>query len=249
MSAVAPEPASAHTPTELFDATHWSVILAAGQQESPRHQVAREEICRTYWPPIYSYLRRSGFDVPDAQDLTQGLFLRLLSSNAFVGLDPKNGRFRAFLLAALKHFLADERDRANAIKRGAGQVISIDFRAAEERCLAELATNQDADALFDHRWALTVLEQALAGLEREFATAHKLDQFARLKQFLSREVGPGEYGELGREIGLTPGAMAVAVHRLRQRYRELLRLELARTVSGAEEVNQELHYLFSILNR
>jgi len=249
MPALPVKPAVGNVPRDFFTATHWSVVLAAGRAESPRNQVAREELCRTYWPPIYSYIRCCGFGVPDAQDHTQGFFLRLLGSRSLAGLDPRQGKFRAFLLAALKHFLADERDRANAVKRGSGHAVFIDFQVAETWCRPEQATSPDADALFDRRWALTLLEQALVRLEHEFAAASKLSQFGRLKGFLSREPRPGEYAQVGRDIGLTPGALAVAVHRLRQRYRELLQEEIARTVATPEEVGEELHYLFSIVNR
>ena len=232
-----------------FNTTHWSVVLLAGQEQSPQSAEALEKLCRTYWPPLYSFIRRQGQSPEDAQDLTQKFFARLLDKNDFGRVDPRKGKFRTFLLTALTHFLANERDYANAAKRGGGRkLISLDETQVEQSYRAAPASELSPDKLYDQRWAMTVLELALAALEQEMGTAGKGPQFERLKRFLTEEPGEGEYASSGSGIGLSREAVAVAVHRLRHRYHELVRAEVAQTVTGPLELDEEMRHLFQALS-
>jgi RNA polymerase sigma-70 factor (ECF subfamily) len=231
-----------------FTTTHWSQVLLAGHTDSSRAAKALEELCRAYWLPLYSYIRRQGYAPHDAQDLTQGFLVRLLNSDAFEGLSREKGKFRTFLLAALNHFLSDERDRARAQKRGGGQpVISIDETEAEERYLQMTSEDPAPERVFDRGWALTVLEAALARLREEHQAPGKGALFEGLSTFLSNEGSKWDYEAVAPGLGMSPGAVAVAVHRFRQRYRECIRLELAQTVANPEALDEEMNYLFSVL--
>ena len=235
-------------PGDFFATTHWSVVQLAARHDTARAQRALSELCGSYWYPLYAYVRRQGFSPEDAQDLTQTFFARFLAGNYLAEVSPKKGRFRAFLLACIKHFLANERDRARAAKRGSGQrTISFDEADAEERYRLEPADLMSADKLFERRWALTLLDGVLARLREEFVGEGKESMFDKLKPCLagSRESQP--YAEIAKELGLSEGAVKVAVHRFRQRYRELLRREIASTVSSAAEVDDEIRHLFSVL--
>jgi RNA polymerase sigma-70 factor (ECF subfamily) len=181
--------------------------------------------------------------------LTQGFFVRLLRTDSFAEVSPEKGKFRTFLLAALKHFLSDERDRERAQKRGGGQaIISIDETDAEERYSRMPKLDAEPEKTFDQRWALTVLEEAMARLQREYVTSGRAEIFDNLKQFLSTEATPGAYDALASNLGMSPNAVGVAVHRLRQRYRECIRLELAQTVVSLQDLDQEMNYLLSVLS-
>ncbi|MGB8169860.1 MAG: sigma-70 family RNA polymerase sigma factor [Chthoniobacteraceae bacterium] len=234
--------------TVRFEQTRWSMIFAAAGGEETEARQALEHLCRTYWYPLYTFVRRQGHSAHDAQDLTQGFFARLLEKKDLAAVDRANGRFRSFLLAAMKHFLANEWDRARTQKRGGGiALVSIDDTTAEQRYQHEPADQITAEQLFDRRWALTLLDQVLARLGEEMMCAGKAGQFDALKFCLTGEKGAA-YEEIAIRLGTTAGALKVAVHRLRDRYRTLLREEIARTVGSAAEVDEELRQLFSALS-
>ena len=233
---------------QWFRTTHWSLISLAGHAESPQATAALEKLCQTYWLPLYSYIRRQGYGPHDAQDLAQGFFARLLRMNSLASVGPQKGKFRTFLLAALNHFLSDERDHARAEKRGGGKIlISLDAASAEQRYLEVPAPDLTPEKLYDRRWALTVMEQALGRLRKEYGTAGNSTLFEQLSGFLSKEAGHGEYDSAAQKLGMSPGAMAVAVHRLRQRYRECVRFELSQTVTSHEDLELEMKHLFQTL--
>ncbi|HKI72946.1 MAG TPA: sigma-70 family RNA polymerase sigma factor [Verrucomicrobiae bacterium] len=233
-----------------FQTTHWSVVLAAGQGDSPRRAEALEKLCRAYWYPLYAYVRQRGHGPEDAQDLTQEFLARLLEKNWLADLDPHTGRFRSFLLTALNRFLINEYDRGQAAKRGGGRkVLSLDQAQAEGRYLHEPATDETPEKIFDRRWALAVLDQALAHLRAETSAVGKSQPFELLNPFLSREAEAGEYAAIAQQLGLSVGAVGVAVHRLRQRYREVARQEVAQTLADAAQVDEEMRHLFAALRR
>jgi RNA polymerase sigma factor (sigma-70 family) len=243
---------SDHWPTSAreFATTHWSVVLAARDGVSPQAAQALERLCRTYWFPLYAHVRRQGHRAPDAQDLVQGFFARLLQGNFLENVGPQKGKFRSFMLAALNHFLSDEWDKARAQKRGGGQtLISLDDRSAEELYLAEPDSNLTAERMFEQRWALTMLAQALARLREEFAAAGKTREFDHLKIFLSTPTGEGGYDAIAAELGMPVATVGVKVHRLRQRYGELIRTEIAHTVASPADVEVEMTHLFDAVGR
>jgi RNA polymerase sigma factor (sigma-70 family) len=231
-----------------FTATHWSVVLKAGNGASPGAAEALEALCRTYWHPLYAYVRRQGYPSQDAQDLTQEFFARLLARNSLETVAREKGRFRSFLLAAMNHFLADEYDRGHAAKRGGGKpLISLDEEEAEDRYRVEASTPLTPEMVFEKRWATTLLEAAFEKLRRESAASGKEEKFERLKVFLENGTDPGDYDRLGRELRIAANTVAASVHRLRQRYRELVRAEVAQTVASADEVNEEMQHLLTVL--
>ncbi|HVM48009.1 MAG TPA: sigma-70 family RNA polymerase sigma factor [Candidatus Acidoferrum sp.] len=231
-----------------FNTTHWSVVLMAGRETSPQSAEALERLCQTYWPPLYSFIRRQGHPPQDAEDLTQKFFARLLEKQALGTVDPSKGKFRTFLLTALSHFLANERDYAQAAKRGGGKtILSLDELRPEQAYEAELAAALSPDKLFDRRWAITVLDQALAALRLEMGEAGKGSHFEQLRLFLTEEPAAGQYAEIGGRLGLSRETVAVTVHRLRRRYHELVRAEVAQTVANPLELEDELRHLFQAL--
>jgi RNA polymerase sigma-70 factor (ECF subfamily) len=233
-----------------FSTTRWSVILLAGQEMSPESEAALEKLCRAYWQPVCAFARRRGFTEEDAKDLTQQFFARLLERKDFSRLDPGRGKFRTFLLTAFTHFLANEYDRANAQKRGGGrQIISLDEFPPDE--LGGVAAAQAASpaALYDVRWAQTILQTALLQLKEEMSQADKQGPFAVLKTFLTVNAAAGDYALAAKELGVESSAVPVLVHRLRQRFRELVRAEVAQTVSSPLELEEEMRYLFEVLNQ
>jgi len=233
---------------ECFATTHWSVVLQAGEQASPKADAALARLCQIYWYPLYVFVRRQGQNSEDAQDLVQGFFARVLEKNYLKDADPAKGKFRSFLLIALKRFMAKEWDRANRLKRGRGhQVISLDGENTEFRYRAEPADALTPEKAFERQWALTLLDQVLGRLEAESAAAGKTELFNELKTLLSGEKGGSSYAEIGAKCGMSEGAIKVTVHRLRQRYRELLRLEIADTVGSPEEIDEEMLHLFAAL--
>lgn len=231
-------------PGGAFGHTRWSIVLAA--RDPARATVALEELCRLYWPPLYAYVRRRGHDPHTAEDLTQEFFARLLARNTLAQVAPEKGKFRSFLLAALKHFLANEWDKARARKRGGGlQPVAFDTRVAEDRLRDDPAGPLPPDRLFDRQWALVVLELALDRLAAEHDTPAKQRQFAALRGTLTGDAPEGGYAGVARQLALTEGAVKVAVHRLRKRYRDLLRAEVAQTVADPRQVAEELRALFA----
>src|SRR6266852_317409 len=232
----------------VFATTHWSVVVQAGEVESPQTSEALAQLCNTYWYPLYVYVRRKGYAAHDAQDLTQEFFARLLARNYLGTVGREKGKFRSFLLAALNHFMADERDRARTAKRGGGKVIvSLNEDDAETRYQADMGSPLPPDKIFEKRWATTLLEQAFAKLRQESVCAGKGERFDRLKIFLEDGAKPGDYDAVGVELGMAANTVAAAVHRLRERYRELVRAEIAHTVSSPEEVKEEMRHLFAAL--
>ncbi len=231
---------------QWFTTTHWSVVLAARQNSSPAGGAALEQLCRTYWYPLYAYIRRQGYSPDDAQDLTQGFFARLLERNYLASVGPEKGKFRSFLLASLNHFLCDEHDRANAAKRGGGE-LPISLEMAENLLAAEPTSGLPPDKEFEKRWATVLLQETFGRLKAEFEQSGRGATFERLKPFLEQGVGRGAYLEVADELKMSANAVAAAVRRLRQRYRELVRAEIANTVATPEEVEEELRYLFAVL--
>jgi len=231
-----------------FVTTHWSVVLSAKRTDSTGARNALETLCHGYWFPLYAYVRRQGHDVHDAQDLTQEFFARLLEKNYLADVAREKGRFRSFLLAALKHFLANEWNRARAQKRGGGQVfVPLDPGDAETRYGVDPSHEESADKLYERRWALTLLDLVMSRLRTEHETSGKGELFDALKGCLMGERSSLPYTELGAKLGMSEGAVKVAVHRLRERYRKLLREEIANTVGSESEVEDELRHLMAAL--
>jgi RNA polymerase sigma factor (sigma-70 family) len=230
----------------VFATTRWSLIVAA-RGEAPAARDALAELCQLYWYPLYAYIRRHGHNENDARDLTQEFFTLLLERHDWTKLDQSRGRFRAFLLAACRHFLSNQRDRELALKRGGGRSqLSLDFAAAGQRYLAEPSHEQTPELLFERRWALALLDHVMQRLRQHYETARQSDLFECLKGSL---VGgrSDSYAELAARLGMTEGALKVAAHRLRHRYRELLRDEIAQTVEDPADVDDEIRALFSAL--
>jgi RNA polymerase sigma factor (sigma-70 family) len=231
-----------------FATTHWSVVLAAGQRDSPLAVAALEKLCQLYWYPLYAFIRRHGYGPEDAQDLTQAFLLHLFQRNPFSGLEQSKGRFRSFLLAALNHFLADQRDRARAEKRGGGRpTMSFDALDAEARYHLEPADQRTPEKLFERHWALTLLTQVLARLEQEFKEVDKARVFGRLRDYLVDGGGNETYAEAAAELDMTEEAVKKAVQRLRHRYCDLFREEIAQTLADPNEVEDELRYLCGVI--
>ena len=231
-----------------FAPTQWSVVLRAGRNDTPRAQQALAGLCQTYWYPLYAHVRRRGHGAHDAQDLTQEFFARLLARQTLGRADPARGRFRTFILTALDRFLADEWDKSQAQKRGgATGILSLDLAAAERRFGLEPADPAAPDQAFDRQWALALLETVLSRLEDEYRRDGKADWFAALQPTLT---GAGEsqpYVDLAARLGQSEGAVKVAVHRLRKRYRALLQTEILETVASPEEAPEEMRYLLRTL--
>jgi RNA polymerase sigma-70 factor (ECF subfamily) len=233
----------------VFVTTHWSVVLTAGRNDTTRARAALEQLCRNYWHPLYAYVRRSGHSPEEAQDLTQEFFARLLAQNTVARADPARGRFRSFLLGSLKHFLAHEWEKARAQKRGGGaQLIPLDFDTAESRWVQPVAPGDTPDRAFDRQWALALLDVVLGRVRKEYTDSGRDELFVGLKDTLTGGRSEIPYSELAARLGLSEGAVKVAAHRLRQRYRDLLRVEIASTVAGPEEVEEELKHLFAALS-
>ena len=231
-----------------FVTTHWSVVVSAGQSDTPQSRDALEQLCRVYWFPLYAYVRRRGHSPEDAQDLTQEFFARLLAKEWLASTDREKGRFRTFLIVALKRFLANEWDRLHRAKRG-GQAphFPLDPELAEARYQSEPALELSADRIYERRWALALLENTMNRLREEFGQANKAAEFERLKVFLTADKSAIAYADVARDLGTSEGAARVAVHRLRRRFREVFREEVAHTVASAEDVAEEFHHLLAAL--
>jgi RNA polymerase sigma-70 factor (ECF subfamily) len=223
-------------------------VLAAGNTKSPESKEALERLCRTYWYPLYAYTRRKGHSADDAKDLTQEFFARLLTRNYLSVADRNRGKFRSFLLGSLEHFLAREWTRAHAQKRGGGHShFSLDELDGENRYLLEPAHDLTPKKMFDWRWAVTVLDQAMARLRDECGFNNKGDLLSKVECLLSGEKGEASYAQVAAELNMSEGAIKMAVLRLRRRYGELIRAEIAQTVTTSEEADEELSFLFSVL--
>jgi RNA polymerase sigma factor (sigma-70 family) len=249
-----PSPGSPPPEADQFHTTHWSLVVraqgvSAGLADGSTHaHAALARLCELYWYPLYAFVRRQGHRPHDAQDLTQEFFARLLAKGWLAEVQQARGRFRSWLLAAMKHFLSNEWDRLKAQKRGGrATIISIDEATAEGRYRDEPTEEETAERLFDRRWALTLLDRVLAQLRTEFAAEGKATMFEALKGTLTGDARP--YAEIAQELGTSEGAIKVAVHRLRDRYRALIRAEVMQTVAGPEEAEAELRHLLASLAR
>ena len=233
-----------------FATTHWSVVLAAGDTASPQADEALEQLCRTYWYPLYAYVRRDGYSPEDAQDLTQAFFERLLGRKSWRQARRERGRFRSFLLTSLKYFLINEWKRRTADKRGGRMPpVSLDALVAERLYGREAADLLTPDRLYERSWALTLLEQARARLKEEYAAQSKSKRFEIAEQYLPGVTSKVSYAEAARQLGIAEGTLKSDVHRLKQRYRELLRAEIANTVATRTEIAEELRHLMDVLGR
>jgi RNA polymerase sigma-70 factor (ECF subfamily) len=230
---------------DRFATTHWSMVVSAGGPCSPEASQSLAALCENYWFPLYAFVRRAGHSAEDAQDLTQEFFVRLLDKHILATADSKKGRFRTFLLTAVKRFLANEYDRFRAKKRGGGQKI-VPLESLEARYCREPADTLTPERIFDQQWALALLEQVLARLQAEMAADGKAALFDALKGHLTGSQAAG-YAATAAHLGMTEGAVKVAAHRLRRRYRELLREEIAQTVASPDEIEEEIRYLFTCL--
>jgi RNA polymerase sigma factor (sigma-70 family) len=232
-----------------FTNTRWTLIAAARCDGSPGAAEALETLCRTYWYPLYVYVRRRGHNAQDAEDLTQAFFYHLLQRHFLESVDRQKGRFRSFLLASLNHFLSDQRDMACTQKRDGGRpLVSLDGESPGQRFHREPASDDTPEKMFDRRWALTVLEQAQTRLRHDYQAHGKAALFERLKAFLDEAGDLAQYRKEAVALGMTPGAVAVAVHRLRERYQEMILAEVSRTVSDQEEIESEYRYLREVLS-
>jgi RNA polymerase sigma factor (sigma-70 family) len=230
-----------------FTTTHWSVVLEA-QGQSPAAQEALEKLCRTYWRPVYGFIRRHGVRPEEAEDLTQSFFTLLLERRDFDAVRKEKGRLRSYLLTSLKHFLASEHRRAMTAKRGKGQqLIPLEELRVNERVEMELADPLSADRLYERRWALTLMEQVLGRLKDEYCTGGNAALFDSLKQLLPDEPGAPSRAEIASQLGMTDNALRQAFHRFRQRYQLLLREEISHTVAVASDVEDELRHLIVVL--
>jgi RNA polymerase sigma factor (sigma-70 family) len=240
-------PAGSDKPSAArFPTTSWGRILEAGDPAAPGARSALEALCRDYWYPLYAFVRRKGHDLETAQDLVQGLFAGLLERGDLRGLGPERGRFRSLLMACCTHSIARHHERERAARRGGGRVaIPIDALAAESRFGGEPGHDLTAERLFERRWALTLLDNVLAGLDAEMARSEKRSLYQRLRPALAGGQEASPYQEIADELGLSIGAVKMAAHRLRARYRERLREEIARTVADPSEIDAEIRDLLA----
>ncbi len=233
-----------------FATTRWSVVHAAGQQPSRESREALTALCQSYWYPLYAFVRRRVSDAHEAQDLTQAFFAELLEKNFVASATPQRGRFRAYLLTALKHFLSKQWDHQKAAKRGGGQSpLSLDFQAGDSRISLEPATALTPEQEYDRQWAMTLLHHTLERLEAEYDQTDKKSLFQGLKGFIIGDHPGATYRDVAAELEISEGAAKMAAHRMRLRYRELLRQEILQTVSGPEDIDAEIQELFSVLSR
>jgi DNA-directed RNA polymerase specialized sigma24 family protein len=231
-----------------FATTHWSVVAQSALTDVPEAENALAKLCETYWPPIYSFIRRRGYAPVDAQDLTQSFFAYFLRTKAYGRTDRLRGKFRVFLLASVKNFLADNWDREQAIRRGGDcQFVSLDQQTAETFYDAASASDSSAERLFELRWAKSLIAGALSSLREELQAEGKLELFQQLKSFLTGGSVIPSYDEASARTGFPRATVKTHVYRLRQRYREIVRREIARTVSSPHEIDQELRYLSGVL--
>jgi len=232
-----------------FQTTSWTVVLAASVDSSADADGALAHFCQIYWHPIYAFIRRRGYDRDQAEDLTQGFFAQLLAKHYLLDADRERGRFRSFLLTAVKHFIANEWDRSHALKRGGSQtVVSIDLVEAERWLGPAIVEADTPEHLFERRWALSLLEHVMAKLRAEFNDAEKAGRFDVLAGFLNREAESDRYQAVAERLGVSSGALRMSVHRLRRRYRELLRAEIAGTVGAPGQIDDEIRFLLAALS-
>jgi RNA polymerase sigma factor (sigma-70 family) len=231
-----------------FPTTRWNLVVAAGDPHGKEARSALVSLCENYWYPLYAYLRRRGYSADEAQDLTQEFFIRVLEGRYLDRADQEKGRFRSFLLTSLKFFVADEEDRKRAHKRGGGAVVPLEFASGEDRYQREPAHNETPERIFERRWALSLLDRVMEKLRDEFVQHGRPEHFAKLKVFLLGQ-SDAPYAALAHEMSTSEGSLKVAIHRLRKRYRELFRQEIADTVADPVEVESELRYLAAVLSK
>lgn len=231
-----------------FPTTQWTLVVAAADPQRKDARSALISLCEGYWYPLYAFLRRRGYAADQAQDLTQDFFMRVLEGRYLDRANPDKGRFRSFLLTSLKFFVADEGDRERAKKRGGGAVLPLEFESGEERYQREPVHDETPERIFERQWALSVLDRVMDRLRREFVLHGRPEHFDRLKVFLLGQPD-APYAALARELGTSEGALKVAIHRLRKRYRDLFRQEIADTVANGEEVESELRFLAEVLTK
>jgi RNA polymerase sigma factor (sigma-70 family) len=237
--------AASSEPGDVFATTHWTVVLAAGKRSTPQSDLALDQLCRTYWFPLYAYVRRRGYTREDAEDLTQAFFARFLAKNYLEGLSVERGRFRAFLLASLKHFLANEWDKSQRLKRGGGETpLSLDWQTADTTFQVAATNEPSPDKAFDREWALALLGKVIERLQKECETDGKAKLFEQLKIFLTAGKDGTAQVAVAKALNMEEGAVRVAIHRLRKRYRQLLRDEIAQTLADASDVDEEMRALF-----
>jgi RNA polymerase sigma-70 factor (ECF subfamily) len=245
---VKPTPGTLQEGGASFATTHWSIVAQSALTHVPEAENALAKLCEMYWPPIYSFIRRRGYAPPDAQDLTQSFFRYFLQTKAYARTDRLHGKFRSFLLASVKHFLANEWDRHRAIRRGGGyEFVSLDQQTAESLYDADSASDSTAERLFELRWADSLAAGALNSLREELQAEGKVALFDQLKNFLASGIELPSYDEASARTGLPRATVKTHVHRLRQRYREIVRREIARTVSSPREIDEELRHLCNVL--
>jgi RNA polymerase sigma factor (sigma-70 family) len=233
----------------IFSTTNWSVVLEAGRTDIARAAAALERLCGKYWHPIYVFVRRRGSNHHEAEDLTQAFFAYLLEKDTLKAVDRRKGKFRSFMLASLTNFLLNEWDRRQTLKRGGQrQIISLDEMAAEQFYNQEPVEQFSPEKLFERRWAFTIVEQVLKRLENEHAAAGKAELFTKLEAGLTGEVTPGLYADWSAALNMSEGAVKVALHRLRRRFGELLRSEVAYTVADPAEVAEEIRHLLAAIS-
>ena len=240
--------ATSTTGDPQFHTTHWSLVVSAAEESGESSQAALSDLCQTYWYPVYAFIRRRGHSAEDARDLAQEFFATLLEKGYLADADPDRGRFRAFLLTAVSRFISKQRDKAAAKKRGGGvRPLSIDFDDGERRYQREPFHEWTAERVFERRWALTLLDRSLARLRDDHERSGKLPMFEVLKVFLTGESGAPPLRQIAEQLGMTEGAVKVAVHRLREKYREILRAEVAQTIAAQADINDELAFLLAAL--
>jgi len=233
------------SPGDIFATTHWTVVLAAGRRHTPQSDHALEQLCRTYWFPLYAYVRRRGHGKEDAEDSVQAFFARFLEKNYLAGLSAERGRFRAFLLASLKHFLINEWKKSQRLKRGGGEKnLSLDWQTADTQFQVAATNEPSPDKAFDREWALALLAKVIGRLQAECAADGKAKLFEQLKIFLTAGKGAQSHADAAGNLGMDETTVRVAVHRLRKRYRVLLREEISQTLTDASQVDEEMRALF-----
>ena len=244
-------PESRHKPigsgSDPFETTQWSVVIAAGKDSSPEARQALATLCQKYWGPLYIFVRRKNYTVEDAQDITQGFFAQFLERGSIRGASRDRGKFRAYLLSALKHYMTDEWRKGQAQKRGGGQVLlSLDFDSAEKIYNMEPVDNKTPDVIYQEHWAMTLLNTIFDDLEKEYGDAGRADFFSKLKPYFTGEDAEGTYAQLAEALDTTEGAIKTSIYRLRKRFGSLLRAEIAQTVANADDVEDEINHLFSL---
>jgi RNA polymerase sigma-70 factor (ECF subfamily) len=232
-----------------FMTTHWTDVMQAGDPSSPQGRVALEKLCKTYWYPLYAFARRQGNEEATAKDLTQGFFAILIEKASLTKAQPEKGKFRSFLLARFKHFMTDERDKARALKRGGDMIFfSINDTTVEDRYSQKTADGNDPEKLYERHWASTLLEEARRRLEQEYANSDKRDFYKELEPFVLETGDAPPYALVAPKLGISEGGVRNRVHSMRQRYHQLVREEVFRTVGSPAEVDEELKYLIRIVS-